>query len=439
MAAYCRVSTDREEQLLSYENQLRYYKAYMSNNPLYEFAGIYADEGITAVNTKRRDEFKRMIADCKSRKVDRIITKSISRFARNTLDCLKTVRELKALGIGIFFEKENIDTLDSKGEVLLTILASLAQDESRSISENTKWGIRRRFENGEFGIATKRFMGYDRDSNGKLVVNHEQAKAVKRIYREFLSGKTADNIKRILEKERIPKWDGTCKWESTTIQSMLINEKYKGDAELQKGHTVDFLTKKRERNNGELQKYYIEEDHEAIISPEIWECVQLEMKRRSRYMKEHSLDSYSRNTEANPFYGKVICGECNKAFGRKKWSNNGKPRKVWQCNERYKVKGVQGCNNRHLEESTLEQIFIVAWNTIIENLTACREKWHQQLESDDLLTVYRAEDFLKLTNTADPINKFNINLMLRVLDHITIYESGDIIINFLDGTEIEYC
>ena len=205
MAAYCRVSADRDEQLLSYENQLRYYKDYIDNNPKYEFAGIYADEVISAANTKKREDFNRMIADCRLGKIDRIITKSISRFARNTLDCLNYVRELKALGIGIFFEKENIDTLDSKGEVLLTILSSLAQDESRSISENTRWGIRRRFENGEYCMATKRFMGYDRDENGKLIINQEQAKAVKRIYSEFLSGKTVDYIKRIFEREQIPK------------------------------------------------------------------------------------------------------------------------------------------------------------------------------------------------------------------------------------------
>ena len=205
MAAYCRVSTDREEQLLSYENQLRYYKSYIESNPNYEFAGIYADEGITATNTKKRDDFNRMIEDCRNGKIDRIITKSISRFARNTLDCLNYVRELKNLGIGITFEKENINTLESSGEVLLTILSSLAQDESRSISENTKWGLRKRYENGEYGIATKRFMGYDKDENGKLVINPKQAKVVKRIYEEYLLGKTVDHIKRILEKEKIPK------------------------------------------------------------------------------------------------------------------------------------------------------------------------------------------------------------------------------------------
>ena len=207
MAAYCRVSTDQEEQLLSYENQVNYYTNYISENPLYEYAGTYADEGISGTNTKKRDEFNRMIADCRAGKIDMIITKSISRFARNTLDCLNYVRELKDLGIGIIFEKENINTLDAKGEVLLTILSSLAQDESRSISENCTWGIRRRFETGKHKMSTKRFLGYDTDENGKLVINRMQEPIVVRLYQEFLDGKTTDYIKRIFEKEGVRNWD----------------------------------------------------------------------------------------------------------------------------------------------------------------------------------------------------------------------------------------
>ena len=200
MAAYCRVSTDQEEQLLSYENQVNYYTNYISENPLYEYAGTYADEGISGTNTKKRDEFNRMIADCRAGKIDMIITKSISRFARNTLDCLNYVRELKDLGIGIIFEKENINTLDAKGEVLLTILSSLAQDESRSISENCTWGIRRRFETGKHKMSTKRFLGYDTDETGKLVINRTQESIVVRLYQEFMDGKTTDYIKRIFER-----------------------------------------------------------------------------------------------------------------------------------------------------------------------------------------------------------------------------------------------
>lgn len=345
------MSTDQGEQLLSYENQVNYYTNYISENPLYEYAGTYADEGISGTNTKKRDEFNRMIADCRAGKIDMIITKSISRFARNTLDCLNYVRELKDLGIGIIFEKENINTLDAKGEVLLTILSSLAQDESRSISENCTWGIRRRFETGKHKMSTKRFLGYDTDETGKLVINRTQEPIVVRLYQEFLDGKTTDYIKRIFEREGVKNWDGGTKWQSTTLMSMLENEKYKGDALLQKSYTVDFLTKKRTQNKGEIQMFYVEDDHDAIISKRIWECVQLEIKRRKKYLEEHGTNSYSHRPESNPFASKIICGDCNKVFARKGWrSSTGVDRKVWQCSERYKVKGVMGCANRHVEE-----------------------------------------------------------------------------------------
>lgn len=438
MAAYCRVSTDRDEQLLSYENQLRYYREYIENNPMYEFAGVYADEGISATNTKKRDEFNKMIEDCRNKKIDRIITKSISRFARNTLDCLNYVRELKALGIGVTFEKENIDTLDSKGEVLLTILSSLAQDESRSISENTKWGIRRRYENGEYGISTKRFMGYDIDEDGKLKINKAQAKVVKRLYTEYLNGKTVDYIKRIFEREGVKNWNGEAKWQVSTLKSMLENEKYKGDALLQKSYTADFLTKKRTKNKGEMQMYYIEESHEAIISPEIWECVQLETARRAEYMRVHNLKCYSRNTEQNPFTSKIICGECGHPFSRKEWRNRyGGKRKIWQCSERYKIKGVEGCTNRHTDEETLIKAFIMAWNTVLENRTACLEKWKKQTESEDLLKAYRAKEFMKYTENTSQIREFEADFMLKVLNHIKVFENGTLTVAFLDGTEVE--
>lgn len=224
MAAYCRVSTDQEEQLSSYENQVSYYTNFISNNPQYELAGIYADEGISGTNTKKRKNFNRMIDDCEVGKIDRIIVKSISRFARNTLDCLNYVRRLKELGIGVTFEKEAIDTLDAKGEVLLTILSSLAQDESRSISENSTWGIRKRFEQGKFSVNTRKFMGYDSDENGNLIVNEEQAKTVRLIYEKYLSGRNYFVIARELNEAGIPGWNGKVNWIASTIETMLHNE-----------------------------------------------------------------------------------------------------------------------------------------------------------------------------------------------------------------------
>lgn len=430
------MSTDQEEQLLSYENQVRFYTESINSNLEYECAGIYADEGISGTNTKKRDEFNRMIADCRAGKIDKIITKSISRFARNTLDCLNYVRELKALGIGVTFEKENIDTLDAKGEVLLTILSSLAQDESRNISENSTWGIRKRFEVGQHKMSTKRFLGYDADENGKLVVNKKQAKIVERIFMEFLWGKTTDYIKRIFEREGVVNWDGGTKWQSTTISSMLENEKFKGDTLLQKSYTTDFLTKKRVQNEGEIQQYYIEDDHDAIIEPWIWECVQLEMKRRERYLEEHNITRFSQNTEVNPFSSKIICGECNRAFARKGWRTPGGDRKVWQCGERYKVKGVLGCGNRHIYEDTLIEIYLMAWNRLLECKEMLVAEWEKKVQGDDLLAKFRAMDFMELTKDAQPIKELDIDLMLRTMEHIKVYESGMVVTMFLDGTEI---
>ena len=437
MAAYCRVSTDQEEQLSSYENQVSYYTNFISNNPQYELAGIYADEGISGTNTKKRKNFNRMIDDCEAGKIDRIIVKSISRFARNTLDCLNYVRRLKELGIGVTFEKEAIDTLDAKGEVLLTILSSLAQDESRSISENSTWGIRKRFEQGKFSVNTRKFMGYDSDESGNLIVNEEQAKIVRMIYEKYLCGRNYFVIARELNEAGIPGWNGKVNWIASTIETMLHNEKYKGDALLQKTYTVDFLTKKREKNQGQIAQYYVENNHPAIVKPEIWEAVQLEEQRRREYMKLHHLKAYSSDLANNPFASKIICGECGEAFGRKKWRPRpGEYRSVWQCNARYRVKGVMGCSNRHIDESTLEEIFVKAWNSLMENKEACMQKWERMRKGKNQLLAYRAEQLIKYANM--DMQKFDAEQMHRILECIMIFETGKISVRYLDGTIVEF-
>lgn len=433
MAAYCRVSTDREEQQSSYELQVAYYTHYITSNPAYRLAGIYADEGISATSTRKRENFNRMIEDCRVGKIDRIITKSISRFARNTLDCLNYVRELKALGIGITFEKENIDTLDAKGEVLLTILSSLAQDESRSISENSTWGIRKRFEAGQYSMSTMRFMGYDRDEHGKLVVNPEQAEIVKRIFQEYLDGKTPELIVRIFQKEGICKWDGTTDWNAPTIRRILENEKYMGDAILQKSYTMDFLQKKRVKNEGAVKKVHIQDDHEAIIPPDIWQAVQLETERREAYKQRHKVKTYAKNVDFNVFATKVICGTCGKVFSRKTWSCGS----IWQCSGRYREKGVAGCQNRHTYTETIENLFIFAWNSLIAIVDVKMMVWARQLESENSLTAYRAKRMTELVKRG-PIETVEFDLVLATLESITVFEDGTFIVRFLDGTKIEH-
>ena len=282
VAGYARVSTELEEQQTSYYAQVNYYTNYIKNHDEWVFVEVYTDEGISALNTRRRDGFNRMIADALAGKIDLIITKSVSRFARNTVDSLTTIRQLKEKGVEVFFEKENIWTFDSKGEVLLTIMSSLAQEESRSISENCTWGQRKRMADGKVSVAYTHFLGYDKGENGELVINESQAEIVRMIFRLFLEGKSTYRIAQILTESEYKTVSGNDNWQKSTVINILKNEKYKGDALLQKTYTTDFLTKKHKKNNGEIQQYYVSENHEAIIPPEIWDLVQEEFVRRSR-------------------------------------------------------------------------------------------------------------------------------------------------------------
>jgi len=422
MAAYCRVSTEHEEQLTSYTAQVEYYTNYITNHPDYEFVFCYADEGITGTSTKKREQFNKMIEDCKSGKIDMIITKSISRFARNTLDTLNYVRMLKELGIGIIFEKESINTLDSKGEVLLTILSSLAQDESRSISENSLWGVRRRFEQGKILIVHTRFLGYDKDNDGNLIINKEQAKIVRRVFKEFLNIKGTVMIARELEQDGVLNWNGKTKWFGTSINSMLINEKYKGDALLQKTYTVDFLSKTRAVNNGIVPQYYVEDSHEAIIEKEVWNAVQLEFERRKNYMKKYKVTQLF---SSNPLTGRIICGHCSRPYKRVTWNSTDEilKRNVWQCSCKYKVKGVVACNNKHVDEYKLHESFVTAFNN----------KPAGGIINDDLGKIVEKR-FRKIFKKK--ITEFDGDLFLKVVEMIVVLD--DVVrICFLDGTFFE--
>src|SRR5574344_1838908 len=261
VAGYARVSTDSEEQQTSYEAQVDYYTHYIQSREDWEFVGVYTDEGISATNTKHRDGFKQMVKDALAGKIDLIVTKSVSRFARNTVDSLTTVRKLKEHGTEIYFEKENIYTFDSKGELLITIMSSLAQEESRSISENVTWGQRKRFADGKVSMPYKQFLGYDRGADGLPEIVPEEAEIVRKIYRLFMQGKSTNAIAGRLTAEGIPTPSGKQKWSQTTVDSILSNEKYKGDALLQKKFTTDFLTKKMKVNEGEVPQYYVEKSH----------------------------------------------------------------------------------------------------------------------------------------------------------------------------------
>lgn len=360
VAAYCRVSTDSEEQETSYEAQVQHYTDYIRSRPDWEFVEIYADDGISGTNTRKREEFNRMIADCEAGKIDMVITKSISRFSRNTLDCLKYTRKLKALNIAVFFEKENINTLDSKGEVLLTIMASLAQQESESLSANVRMGIQFRNQQGKVQVNHNWFLGYTKDADGNLVIDPAQAEIVRRIYREYLEGASFLQIKRSLEADGTPNGAGHKKWHESNIQQILTNEKYIGDALLQKTYTVSVLDKKRSTNNGQRPKYYVEGNHEAIISKDVFMRVQSEIARRANLNPDGKRRVYSSRYALS---GMVYCGHCGDIYWRVKWNNRGCKSTVWRCVSRVLKKDVDfDCPARTVKEEVLQGAVVTAVN-----------------------------------------------------------------------------
>lgn len=387
VAAYCRVSTDSDEQATSYEAQIEHYTEYISKNPDWVLAGIFADEGITGTNTKKRTEFNRMIDECMAGNIDMIITKSISRFARNTLDCLKYIRQLKEKNIPVFFEKESINTMDSKGEVLLTIMASLAQQESQSLSQNIKLGLQYRYQQGHVQVNHNRFLGYTKDADGHLIIDPDQAEIVRRIYREYLEGFSMDKIAAGLERDGILTGAGKAKWHTSTINKILRNEKYMGDALLQKTYTTDFLTKKRIKNNGTVPQYYVESDHEAIIPKDIFLLVQEELVRRRvvRTSKNGKRRSYSCK---HCFAQMVFCGDCGEFYRRVHWNNRGCKSIVWRCCSRLENTG-HACRSRTVNEGLLEQVSIDAINQVL-----CEKDDFLKTLQSNIATVIRQGDTL---------------------------------------------
>ena len=377
VAAYCRVSTDNEEQATSYEAQIAHYTEFINKNPEWELVDVYADDGISATSTKGREQFHAMIEDCKAGKIDMIFTKSISRFARNTVDCLNYIRMLKDMNIPVFFEKESINTMDSKGEVLLTIMASLAQQESESLSQNVKIGVQYRFQQGKVMVNTRCFLGYDKDENGHLIINPAEAEVVKRIFREYLEGASCMKIARGLERDGIRTARDNPRWHDSTVRKILENEKYMGDALLQKTYTIDFLNKKRGRNNGTLPQYYIEDDHEAIIPKDIFMRVQEEMARRS---SERDMNGRRQGLSANHAFSHIVtCECCGEHFRRLHWNNRGKKTIVWRCKTRLEDK--TRCSARTVSEDTLQEAFVEAINEMLGNSDEYLKKLKSNLKT----------------------------------------------------------
>ena len=337
VAAYCRVSTDDEEQLTSYQNQIEYYTEKINSNPAWEMAGVYADEGISGTSTKHRDEFNKLMALCRRGRVDLILTKSVSRFARNTVDCLKYVRLLRAKGVGILFEKENINTLELSGELMLTFYGGFAQAESESISTNVAIGQRMGMKAGKVVFQYKWLYGYKKSDNGTPEIIPEEAVIVRRIYYSMLSGYSAKRIADSLKDDAVPPPSFADEWNSSIIQRILKNEIYAGDSLRQKTYVADCISKTVRKNTGELPQYYIMDNHSAIVPREIFNRVQEEFARRN---SKTALSTTSSKTNKGRFSSKyalselIRCGECGAAYRRVTWpakEQGGEKRIVWRC------------------------------------------------------------------------------------------------------------
>lgn len=413
VAAYCRVSTDSEEQLTSYQNQMRVYTEMIAANKEWEFAGLYADEGISGTRADKRPEFQRMIRDCQNGKIDYIITKSVSRFARNTVECLEYVRSLKAQGIGIFFEEQNIDTLKNESELYLVIYAGFAQSESESISKHITWTYRKKFEEGKVSFQYKNFLGYRKGADSQPEIVPEEAAIVERIYEMFLAGQPVKVIAQTLQAEKIEIPGKNLSFSKNMIMNLLRNEKYCGDCILQKTVTVDCISKTRKVNQGEAPMYIVENNHPAIISREVFNRVQEELIRRQALRAKSDKTSITATGKYSKYALTEVlqCAECGSRYRRVTWTAHGRKKIVWRCISRLDY-GTKHCKDSiTVEEEALHGAVVCALN-----------RFHAEDEST-YLTLMKAtigeaiginggsEEIDLLTRRIDTLNKRMLDLV----------------------------
>nr|WP_325181993.1 recombinase family protein [uncultured Oscillibacter sp.] len=365
VAAYCRVSSDSSDQLHSYAAQIRGYTEESSKHEGWKLVGIYADEGLTGTRMDKREDFNRMITACKRGRIDKILAKSVSRFVRNTVDCLKVIRTLKSRGIGVIFEKENINTLTESSEFLITLFSSFSQAESESLSLNVGIGVKLAMKEGKVSFQYKKLLGYRRGENGGPEIVPEEAETVRLIYRLYLDGWSPGDIQKELTEKGIPTAEGIQGWSRQVIRNILINEKYIGDALLQKTYITDCISKRARKNQGELPMYYAENSHPAIIPREIFYRVKEEMSRRAGKRK---VMQKTGKTEQGKYSAKyalselLVCGECGTPYKRCTWARNGKKRIVWRCVSRLEF-GKKYCHNSpSLDEDRLHRAIVGALN-----------------------------------------------------------------------------
>ncbi len=424
VAAYARVSTEKEEQEHSLEAQTDYFETYIKENPWWEFVGLYVDDGISGLSYHNREGFTRMVADALDGKIDLIITKSLSRFARNTVDALMTIRKLKAEGVGVFFQKEDINTLDSKGEFMLTLMSSFAEEESRSISDNVTWGKRKQFADGFYTVPFAHFLGYDRGAEKcEFVINEDEARVVRFIYMLAFEYYAPSHIAQLLTDMHIPSPGNKDVWHYKTILSILKNEKYKGDARLQKRFTIDFRTKKCKINEGELPQYYVTGGHEPIIAPDTWDAAQ-----------KISLPEGQRLTRRYPMSGKLVCGECGGRYGMILWHSTTYRNYVWECLP--KKQGKTRCRCSHIYAEEMESATAIALQRLYERNKKIAGLCTELMSSVPLNDRERALNELKhITAQTVVFDSAAVNVLIT---KAVVTTDANIVFHFVDDSTYKY-
>lgn len=379
VAAYCRVSTASDDQLVSLEAQKTHYESYIKANTEWEFAGVYYDKGVTGTKTEGRDELLRLISGCENGLVDFIVTKSISRFSRNTLDCLELVRRLLDIGVFVYFEKENLNTQSMEGELMLSILSSLAESESVSISENNKWSAQKRFQNGTFKVAYPPY-GYD-NVDGQMVINEEQAEIVRWMFAQALAGKGTHKIASELNERGVPTRKGGS-WTATTVRGLLTNEKFTGDILFQKTYTDSQFN--RHHNNGERDQYFMEDHHPAIVSRETFEAVAAVIGQRG---KEKGVTKGSKYQNRYPFSGRIVCSECGSTFKRRIHYSTHQQYIAWCCSRH--IERIEACSMQFIRNDAVEAAFVTMMNKLVYNHKAILRPLLDALRSANDTGAYR--------------------------------------------------
>lgn len=411
VAAYCRVSTELEEQQNSYQVQIAYYTDLINKKKEWTLAGIFADEGISGTQTKKRTEFNRMIRMCRNKKIDLVITKSISRFARNTVDCLEYVRQLKDLGIGVIFEKENINTLTMTSEFMIALYGSFAQAESESISKNVSWGKEKAYREGKVQFQYKHLLGYKKGADGKPEIIPEEAETVKLIYTMFLDGHSMKNIALILHVKGIHTKTGSTEWRTNTITRILQNEKYVGDALLQKTFTSDCITHKVVKNHGERPMYLVTNHHDPIIDRDTYNRVQQELARRNskRKISDKTVTEQGKYSSKYALSELLFCGHCGTPYRRTTWAARGKKQIVWRCLSRLEH-GKKYCpDSPTIKEEQLHRGILRA----INNYYSCRNDIVRILKANigSVLECQGQEEILSVEKRLKEIDQARTDLV----------------------------